>query len=78
MRSNFLSGKCCIDCGESDPIVLEFDHIIESEKCFNIADAIAHNYSEKSLIEEMDKCEIRCANCHRRRHYFNNAGKWSG
>ncbi len=54
----------CIDCGEDDPVVLEFDHL--GEKRFNIGHAIAGR-NWQSILDEMAKCEVVCANCHRRR-----------
>jgi hypothetical protein len=54
----------CVDCGEEDPIVLEFDHL--REKRFNISKAL-HDRSLGSVLEEIEKCEVVCANCHRRR-----------
>lgn len=56
----------CVDCGESDPVVLEFDHV-RGEKSFTIAVAITHGYSWTTLLKEIEKCEVRCANCHRRK-----------
>ena len=53
----------CIDCGESNPLVLEFDHV--KEKSHNISDMVNGSYSIAAIKEEIRKCEIRCANCHR-------------
>ncbi len=61
----FLSKNPCIDCGESDPIVLEFDHI--ENKFENVSVMVKSRFSTKKLLEEIKKCEIRCANCHRRK-----------
>jgi hypothetical protein len=63
----------CVDCGECDPVVLDFDHI-NGKKLFNIAEATSRVCSLVNLHLEMQKCVIRCANCHRRktareRHY---------
>jgi superfamily II DNA helicase RecQ len=57
----------CADCGEPDPIVLEFDHINPTNKLDNIGTLISRGVSKKVLEEELDKCEVVCANCHRRR-----------
>lgn len=57
----------CKDCGEADPIVLEFDHLETSEKKFNIGDCCRLGWSKETLKKEMSKCEVVCANCHRRR-----------
>jgi len=55
----------CKTCNEADPIVLDFDHI--SDKEFNISEAVSHGLSLDKLQKEMDKCDILCANCHRRK-----------
>lgn len=54
----------CRDCGETDPVVLDLDHL--RDKSFNIGDQLAYR-SWESILEEMAKCEVVCANCHRRR-----------
>ena len=56
----------CVDCGESDPLVLTFDHV-RGEKKGNIADMVAHGCSVARLLAEIEKCEVRCANCHMRK-----------
>lgn len=62
----FLSTKGCVDCGERDPIVLDFDHMVIENKEKNISDLMNQRSWENVLIE-IQKCEVRCANCHRRR-----------
>ena len=62
---DYLYTNPCVDCGEADPIVLEFDH--QRDKQYNIAKLITNNCSLKTLVVEIDKCEVRCANCHRRK-----------
>lgn len=66
---DFLSARSCIDCGEKDPIVLEFDHKDPKNKFKIIGRMLSGHYSWKSVEEEIGKCEIRCANCHRRKTY---------
>jgi hypothetical protein len=61
---DYLSDKSCLDCGESDPIVLEFDH--QSDKKMNISELIRDSSIDR-LESELSKCEIRCANCHRKK-----------
>jgi hypothetical protein len=58
-------GSCC-DCGETDPVVLEFDHIGEKRK--SVCDLARYGCSILTLQAEIAKCEIRCVSCHRRRH----------
>jgi hypothetical protein len=74
---SYLSTKECIDCGEKDPIVFEFDHIDPKKKFKQISRMLSGHYSWESLAEEIKKCEIRCANCHRRKTYkqFNHFGR---
>lgn len=61
----FFAEHPCRDCGEDDPIVLEFDHV-RGDKRFNISDRL-HSMSWDRLLREIAKCEVVCANCHRRR-----------
>ena len=65
----FLSSKECMDCGENDPIVLDFDHKNPNLKFKPISNMLSGHYSWESLLKEIEKCEIRCANCHRRKTY---------
>ena len=69
-----LEANPCIDCGETDIIVLEFDHI-GNDKEFNISDATRIGYGVKKLKAEIAKCEVRCANCHRKKTY--ERGGWT-
>lgn len=62
---SYLSSHPCVDCGEGDPIVLEFDHV-SGDKLFNISEAIKRGFKISSIEGEITKCEVRCANCHRR------------
>lgn len=65
----FLSTKSCVDCGEKDPVVLEFDHRETENKFKIVAKMLSGHYSWRSVLAEISKCEIRCANCHRRKTY---------
>lgn len=56
----------CVDCGEGNPVVLDFDHV-RGEKRGNVSDMVRWSYSIKSIKEEIRKCEVRCANCHRKK-----------
>ncbi len=60
-----LKANPCVDCGESDPVVLEFDHV--AEKKANVTTMVKGGLVWTSIEREIAKCQIRCVNCHRRR-----------
>jgi hypothetical protein len=62
----YLRRNPCVDCGESDPIVLDFDHV-RGEKVAYVATMIKDGLVWSRIEEEIAKCDIRCANCHRRK-----------
>lgn len=62
----YKSNHPCVDCDNSNPVVLEFDHVHGTKK-FHMAKAI--QYAFKTVFSEIEKCVIRCANCHRIRTY---------
>jgi transcriptional regulator with XRE-family HTH domain len=62
----------CTDCGERDPVVLEFDHI--GEKVAHVARLLSDGASKKAVDAEIARCEVVCANCHRRRTA--RRGRW--
>lgn len=73
----YLAKHPCVACGEDDPVVLEFDHREPKEKTMAISAAI-FEWSWMRIAAEIEKCDVLCANCHRRktarqRGYF----KWS-
>lgn len=52
-------------CGESDPLVLDPDHL--RDKKSNISKMLNNGYTWNGIMKELAKCEIKCANCHRRK-----------
>ena len=60
----FFQAHPCVDCGESDPVVLEFDHL--GDKSFAIGAKLVQ-FAWQTILDEIEKCEVVCANCHRRR-----------
>jgi hypothetical protein len=57
----------CYQCGEKHPAALDFHHIDPSIKSFNISTAITSK-TIAGLQEEIKKCVVICANCHRKLH----------
>jgi hypothetical protein len=62
---DYLLEHPCVDCGEKDPIVLEFDHV-RGEKRGDVGNLIRSGRKWETILAEIEKCEVRCANCHRR------------
>src|SRR5438270_726621 len=60
-----LASTRCNDCGEADPIVLEFDHV--GPKRRNVSALVAEGASIRAIEAEMAQCEVVCVNCHRKR-----------
>jgi hypothetical protein len=69
MVLDHLQQHPCVDCNESDILVLDFDHV-RGAKHDHISRMIFGGTSAKKLQAEIDKCVVRCANCHRRKTAF--------
>jgi hypothetical protein len=65
----YKQALACAACGEAHPATLDFHHTDAANKEFTIGDATNHRWSKRRLLEEIAKCEILCANCHRKRHW---------
>lgn len=63
---DYLGVHSCIDCGETNPVCLEFDHV-RGRKYKAISAMIASAASIAAITKEISKCEVRCANCHRKK-----------
>ena len=59
----------CQDCGESNPLVLEWHHRVPSEKYRNISNMLVGEHSLDRVAAEIAKCDLLCKNCHHKRHY---------
>lgn len=60
-------GMRCVDCGITDERVLSFDHIDPRSKSSHVTALMTAKRGSKrwaALLAEVDKCEIRCLNCH--------------
>jgi len=58
----------CLKCGESNYRCLDFHHMSDN-KFKDVNKMVHHGNSKKKILEEIDKCEVLCANCHRKLHY---------
>lgn len=66
----------CIDCGNKDIRVLEFDHLDSDLKRNGVMKLVNGGASLQAVVEEMDKCEVRCKNCHTIKTYERMGGSW--
>lgn len=63
----YLYKHPCVDCGEIDVRCLEFDHRDRTTKLAAVSQMIARQFSWEKIMAEIDKCDVRCSNCHRKR-----------
>lgn len=70
--TEYFKDHPCVDCGETDILVLEFDHLGDKE--YSISKLLQEGTMD-NLKKEIDKCEVVCANCHKRRTYT-RCGSW--
>src|SRR5579864_9612343 len=65
-----LKENPCIDCGFKYPhFCMDFDHRNPSQKVLSISRMINKNWGIGKIKEEINKCDLVCANCHRIRTY---------
>lgn len=64
----YLADHPCIRCGFSDPRALDFHHRNPEEKDSNISGMVVRKRSMGVILEEIQKCDVLCANCHRIHH----------
>lgn len=74
----YLSGHPCVDCGTANLVVLEFDHREPDLKFMDVGTMMISRRWPR-VLAEIEKCDVRCANCHRRRtaRQFNWSKGWT-
>jgi len=60
----YLLNHPCQNCGETDPRVLEFHHV--GKKDMEITRMVSGGWSIARIQEEISRCQVLCANCHRK------------
>lgn len=60
-------GGPCVDCGDLlPPYCMDFDHV-RGDKVDNLARMVSNGTGIEKIQQEIDKCDLVCANCHRKR-----------
>lgn len=63
-----MKAKPCADCGrEYPPYIMDFDHLPGMQKVSNVCKMLSEGRAKKAVLDEISKCEVVCANCHRER-----------
>ncbi len=62
----YLQTAACLDCGETQPACLDFDHV-RGEKTMSVSALVRRGYAWEKIERDIQKCDVRCANCHRKR-----------
>ena len=62
----------CAKCGDTRSYVLDYHHIDPSVKTEGIARMVSNHYTSlnEETLNEIKKCVVLCANCHREWHYL--------
>lgn len=58
-------GMSCVYCGETNPLVIDLDHVDRSTKRGVPSIMVTGGYKWQDVLDEIDKCQPVCANCHR-------------
>lgn len=59
----------CVRCGEDRPGCLDFHHLDRVEKRDSVSNLVVRGFSKEAIREEIEACEVLCANCHRLEHF---------
>lgn len=65
---NYKADLVCVKCGEAHPACLDFHHTNPDVKEVSIGTVAAKGWGQARILREMAKCQVLCANCHRKLH----------
>lgn len=72
----YLAVHPCVDCGEDDIRTLDFDHRPGAIKESDVMRLVRFGHSLKKIAAEIEKCDVRCRNCHARVTYERSGNSW--
>ncbi len=64
---DYKSTLACVVCGENEPSALDFHHVVRDPSNRKLYELL-RNGAYAAAYEEVKKCEVLCANCHRKHH----------
>jgi len=68
---SFMRDQKCNRCGYSDYSALVWHHVDKTSKIDGINGLIKKNKTIDIILQEIEKCECLCQNCHHIEHYLN-------
>ena len=70
------TSRGCSKCGyNAHPAALDFNHLDPTTKSFSVAEAFRNQCGREKIFNEIAKCEVMCANCHRVHTYENHVSR---
>lgn len=69
MVQDYKSERGCERCGETHIACLDLHHIGNDDKLMDVAKMVTRGRSLASIMAEVEKCIVLCANCHRKEHW---------
>lgn len=66
---DFKSKLKCVECSENHPAAIDFHHLDPKRKVKDVTKMVAKGHSKERILEEISKCIVICANCHRKLHW---------
>ena len=66
---NYKAEHGCLICKENHPAALDFHHRDPAMKETDMAYIVKRGWGKKRILAEIAKCDILCANCHRKAHW---------
>jgi hypothetical protein len=67
--ANYREAQACGICGENHTACISFHHRDPSTKSYAVAEMPNRGCSIAKIIEEIEKCDVLCHNCHAKVHF---------
>lgn len=64
----YKARRGCTECGHRTATALDLHHVDSRTKTASVGRLISDGCTVQRLLREVDRCEVLCGNCHRKRH----------